>query len=40
MANHSSILAWEISCTKGTWQVIVHGVTKESDTVTKNNYHD
>ena len=31
---------WEISYTKGTWQAIVHGVTKESDTVTKNNYHD
>ena len=30
MATHSSILAWRISQTIGTWRAIVHGV-KESD---------
>ena len=28
MATHSSILAWSISMDKGTWWVLVHGVTK------------
>ena len=29
MATHSSILAWKIPWTRGAWQAIVHGVTKE-----------
>ena len=32
MATYSSILAWKISMDKRAWQVIVHRVTKESDT--------
>ena len=28
MATHSSILAWRIPMDRGTWQAIVHGVTK------------
>ena len=28
MATHSSILAWRIPWTRGTWQAIVHGVEK------------
>ena len=32
MSPHFSILAWEIPRTEGTWQVTVHGVSKESDT--------
>ena len=28
MAIHSSILAWRIPMDRGTWQAIVHGVTK------------
>ena len=31
MATYSSILAWEILWTRGTWQATEHGVTKESD---------
>ena len=31
MATHSSILAWRIPRDRGAWQVIVHGVGKESD---------
>ena len=31
MAIHSSIVAWRIPMERGTWQAIVHGVTKESD---------
>ena len=27
MATHSSILAWEIPCTRGAWQATVHGVS-------------
>ena len=33
MATHSSILAWRISWTRGAWQVTVHGIAKESDTI-------
>ena len=29
---HSGILAWRIPRDRGAWQVIVHGVRKESDT--------
>ena len=32
MANHSSILAWEIPWTEKPGGLLVHGVTKESDT--------
>ena len=32
MATHSSIPAWEIPWTEGTWQATVHGVMKELDT--------
>ena len=28
MATHSDILAWKIPMDRGTWQAIVHGVTK------------
>ena len=28
MATHSSVLAWRIPMDRGTWRVIVHGVTK------------
>jgi len=28
MANHSSILAWEIPMERGAWRAIVHGVSK------------
>ena len=28
METHSSILAWRIPRDRGTWQAIVHGVTK------------
>ena len=28
MTTHSSILAWKIPMDRGTWQAIVHGVTK------------
>ena len=28
MAIHSSILAWEISWTRGAWRATVHGVAK------------
>ena len=28
METHSSILAWRIPMDRGTWQAIVHGVTK------------
>ena len=32
MADHSSILSWEIpGKNRGAWQATVHGVTKESD---------
>ena len=31
MATYSSILAWRILWTAGTWWATVHGVTKESD---------
>ena len=30
MATHSSILAWRIPRTEGTWQAIVHRVTKHN----------
>ena len=33
MATHSSILAWRIPWTRGAWQVTVHGIAKESDTI-------
>ena len=33
MATHSSILAWENPMDRGTWQAIIHGVAKESDTM-------
>ena len=29
MATHSSILAWEITQTRGAWRTTVHGVAKE-----------
>ena len=32
MTTHSSILAWQFTWKEGAWRVIVHGVTKESDT--------
>ena len=32
MATHPSILAWEISWTRGAWWATVHGVAKEPDT--------
>ena len=31
MATRSSILAWEIRWTRGTWWATIHGVTKKSD---------
>ena len=35
MATPSSILAWD----RGTWQAIVHGVSKESDTTEQLSVH-
>ena len=33
MATHSRILGWEIPQTEGAWQVIVQGVTKETNRI-------
>ena len=38
MATHSSILAWEIPWTEVPGGATVHGVTKGSDTTTKQQY--
>ena len=37
MATYSSILAWEILWTRGTWQATEHGVAKESDETERLN---
>ena len=37
MVTHSSILAWEIPWTEGTWRATVHEGTKESDTTKQLN---
>ena len=37
MVTHSSILAWEIPWTEGTWRATVHEGKKESDTTKQLN---
>ena len=39
MTAHSSILALKIPSTEGTWQVTVHGVTKEADMTERLSTH-
>ena len=40
MTTYSSILAWEILWTRGTWQATEHGVAKESDETERQNYEN
>ena len=41
MATHSSILAWEIPWTEGTWQATAHEVLRaEQDLATENKMAD
>ena len=37
MTTYSSILAWEILWTRGTWQATEHGVAKDSDETEQQN---
>ena len=39
MATHSSTLAWTIPMDRGAWEVIVHGVGKESDITEQLSTH-